>query len=56
MNVHMGSDVCGVAAETTRQVLVGAPAPGVLHSGRATALEPVISALETDMPNLGVAL
>jgi len=87
LNVHMGSDICGVAAratgrtkdgaetltvglvgrkealmtaivavETARQVLSGKPVPGVLHSERAVALDPVVSALRMDQPNLVVAL
>ena len=87
LNVHMGSDVCGVAArvtgrtkdgaetltlgligrkeglmtaivaaETARQMLSGEPVPGVLHSGRAIALDAVVSALKMDQPNLVVAL
>ena len=87
MNVHMGSDICGVAAratgrtkdgaetltlgligrkealmtaiiaaETARQLLSGDPAPGVLHSEQAIALDPVIYALRKDLPDLVVAL
>ncbi len=87
LNVHMGSDICAVAAratgrtkdgaqtltlglvgrkealmtaivaaETARQVLSGKPVPGVLHSERAIALDPVVSALRMDQPNLVVAL
>jgi len=87
MNIHLGSDICGVAVratgrtkdgaetltlgligcnealmtaivtvETTRQLLSGKPVPGVLHSDHAITLEPVVSALSTDLPNLVVAL
>lgn len=87
MNVHMGSDICGVAvrargragtgpdeltigivgrkealmtaviaAETTRQVLTAGPGPGVFHSEQAIALEPVITALRNEYPDLVVAI
>lgn len=87
MNVHMGSDICGVAvratgrtkdgpktltiglighkeglmtaivaAETARQLLSGNHAPGVVHSNQAIALDPVVSALSEEMPDLVVAL
>jgi hypothetical protein len=87
MNVHMGSDICGVAAratgrntdgtetltlglirrkealmtaivaaETARQLLSGRPAPGVFHSEQAIMLDPVVSALRTELPDLVVAL
>ena len=87
MNIHMGSDVCGVAAratgrtkdgaetltvglvghqealmtaivaaETARQVLSESPAPGVLHSDQAVALDPVVAALRTELPDLVIAL
>ena len=87
MNVHMGSDMCGVAvraggramngsknltigvtgrkealmtaiiaAETARQILSTNLEPGVFHSEQAIALDPVISALKKDVPNLVVTL
>ena len=45
-----------VAAETARQVLSGNPVPGVLHSEQAIALDPVVTALRKDLPDLVVAL
>ncbi len=87
MNVHMGSDICGVAAratgrtkdgaetltlgligrkealmtaivaaETVRQMLSESPAPGVHHSEQAIVLDPVVSALRKELPDLVVAL
>jgi siroheme synthase (precorrin-2 oxidase/ferrochelatase) len=81
MNVHVGSDICAVAArgtnadgsktltlnvvgrrealmtaviaaETARQMLTEPFDPGVFHSEQAVKLEPVISALKAELPDL----
>lgn len=45
-----------VAAETARQVLSVKQRPGVFHSEQAIALDPVVSALKKDLPDLVVTL
>ncbi|HXV25913.1 MAG TPA: saccharopine dehydrogenase NADP-binding domain-containing protein [Alphaproteobacteria bacterium] len=45
-----------IAAETVRQLLSGNPIPGILHSEQAVKLDPVVSALRRDLPDLVVAL
>jgi len=89
LNVHMGSDSCGVAvramgragnntqtqvqtigiigrkealmtaivaAETVRQVLSGKLPPGVHHSEQVIKLDPVVSALKDEMPDIAITL
>ncbi|WP_444904220.1 saccharopine dehydrogenase NADP-binding domain-containing protein [Microbulbifer sp. CnH-101-E] len=45
-----------VTAETARQVLSNNPAPGVHHSEQVIALDPVVTALRNELPDLVVAL
>ena len=87
MNVHIGSDLCGVsvratgrsldganevtigltgrkealmtaiiAAEMARQMLTTGLAPGVHHSHQVIPLEPVIAALQRELPDLTVSI
>ncbi len=45
-----------VAAESVRQLLSGRLEPGVYHSDQAIALNPVVSALKNEIPDLVVVL
>ena len=45
-----------VAAETARQLLTNTPAPGVYHCEQVIALDPVVEALERELPGLEVDL
>lgn len=45
-----------IAAETARQILAKQPAPGVFHSEQVVALDPIVRALQAELPGLVVTL